>query len=263
MRKIVITNDDSIEARGVKVISEFMRRYGEVITVAPKNPQSAKSASLTMDRPLRLKKLESKPAEKGLCPIRYYHFDGSPADCAKMAINISLEEGALPDLLVSGINHGSNASSAAIYSGTLGAAKEGCVYGIPSIGFSICTHDMECDFTATLHYAEKIIDNFLVTPVRKGIYLNVNVPALPLEQIKGVRMAHQGAGRWEKEFERCIDPRGGEFFWMVGHFTNLEQDLGCNADHLLNDLGYVSIVPHRLDTTDREEMKRLADSWKF
>lgn len=169
----------------------------------------------------------------------------------------------MPDLLVSGINHGSNASAASIYSGTLGATTEGTIYDIPSIGLSINTHDEDPDFTAVLHYSRRLVRRVLDEGLRRGIFLNVNFPNLPLDQIRGIRMARQGMGRWINEFDHRVTLRGKHYFWMVGEFED-EEPLGArDADHHLVDAGYISVVPHRIDTTDYEEMERLSGLWNI
>ena len=262
-REILVTNDDGFRARGVQVLAQMLREYGNVTVVAPYEPQSGKSTSLTLDKPLLIEKLQQEAASGGLGSLRVYSLTGTPADCAKMGINGYLMEGGLPDLLVSGINHGSNASAAAIYSGTLGAATEGALYGIPSVGLSINTHDADPDFEGTLYYSRWILDRVLEDGMRNGIYLNVNFPAIPKDQIRGIRMARQGAGRWVREFDHRITLRGKHYFWMVGDFEDQEAVGTPDADHHLVDSGYVSIVPHRVDTTDYEELERLRENWQL
>ena len=263
--QIFLTNDDGFRSRGLNVLAEMLRDFGDVTVVAPYEPQSGKSASLTLDSPLFVDEVRKEPAtgEKG--SLRIYSMTGTPADCAKLGINFSLHErkGGLPDLLVSGINHGSNASAASVYSGTLGAAAEGAIYGIPSVGLSINTHDPDPDFEGTLYYGRKVIEWVLADGIRRGIYLNVNVPAIPLDQIRGVRMARQGQGRWVREFDHRVTLRGRHYYWMVGDFEDEEPVGAPEADHHLVDSGYVSIVPHRVDTTDYDELERLRDNWKL
>ncbi len=262
-REILVVNDDGYQALGIRVLAQMMREYGNVTVVAPREPQSGRSVSLTLDRPMMIDKIPPEPATRSLGSLRGYTLTGTPADCAKLGINGFLMEGRLPDLLVSGINHGSNASAAAVYSGTLGAAEEGAIYGIPSIGLSINTHDDAPDFEGTLYYGRKIIDWVLSDGIKRGIYLNVNVPAIPKDRIRGVRMARQGAGRWVKEFDHRITLRGKHYFWMVGEFEDQEPIGAPDADHHLVDNGFVAIVPHRVDTTDYEELERLRDNWKL
>ena len=260
-REILVINDDGFRAKGIRVLAQMLREFGNVTVVAPYEAQSGKSASLTLDRPLMIETPEVEPATETLGSLRIYTLTGTPVDCAKLGINGFKNEGHMPDLLVSGINHGSNASAASIYSGTLGAAAEGTVYGIPSVGLSINTHDPDPDFTAVLHYSRRIIRHVLEDGLRQGIYLNVNFPNLPLEQIRGIRSARQGMGRWINEFDHRITLRGKHYFWMVGEFEDEEPVGDPDADHHVVDAGYISIVPHRIDTTDYEEMERLRDLW--
>ena len=156
-----------------------------------------------------------------------------------------------------------NASAASIYSGTLGAATEGTVYGVPSVGLSINTHDPDPDFEGTLYYSRWVLDHVLEDGMRKGVFLNVNFPAIPKDQIRGIRMARQGAGRWIKEFDHRVTLRGKHYFWMVGEFEDQEAVGDPDADHHVVDSGFVSIVPHRVDTTDYEELERLRDNWRL
>ena len=263
MREILVTNDDGFRARGINVLARMLREYGNVTVVAPYEPQSGKSVSLTLDKPLFIERPVQEPGTESLGTLRLYTFSGTPADCAKLGINLYIHEGRLPDLLVSGINHGSNASAASIYSGTLGATVEGALYGIPSVGFSINTHAEDPDFEGILFYGRQILEKVLEDGMRKDIYLNVNFPAIPKDQIRGIRMARQGAGRWVKEFDHRVNLRGRHYFWMVGEFEDEEPVGAPDADHHLVDSGFISIVPHRIDTTDYDEMERLRRLWNF
>ncbi|OFY44027.1 MAG: 5'/3'-nucleotidase SurE [Bacteroidetes bacterium GWF2_40_14] len=254
-KKILITNDDGVKSKGISALIEMMRPYGELTVVAPFEAQSGMSAALTIGKPLRLTELRN---EEGL---KVFACSGTPADCVKMAMNqLFLNE--MPDLLVSGINHGSNASIASLYSGTLGAASEGTVYGIPSIGFSLCTHNPSADFSTAVHFGRKILEQFLKEPVKPNIYLNVNIPAIEIDEVKGIKFSHQGKGQWIKEFEARTDPYGFNYYWMTGEFYNLEPD-EVGSDYNAVEEGYVSIVPHKIDTTDYQELKRLESIWKL
>lgn len=247
--EILITNDDGYRARGIRTLARIMSRFGRVTVVAPEAGQSGKSTALTIDTPLHFR---DTGTEDG---IRYCCVDGTPADCVKMAV-FELFPERLPGLLVSGINHGSNASAAAVYSGTLGACQEGTLYGIPSIGFSLDTHRPDADFSAVESLAPRLVSYFLEHPVPAGTYLNINFPDLPADRIRGIRAARQGAGQWIREFEKRTDPHGRPYYWMSGLFNNLDRS-GTDADHLLVKEGYVTVVPHRLDTTDYETMEAI------
>ncbi|MDD2293789.1 MAG: 5'/3'-nucleotidase SurE [Bacteroidales bacterium] len=263
IREIIVTNDDSYAAEGILVAAQLMREYGNVTIVAPKEPQSGKSASISLDMTMRLTKVSEEEAEGDLHSLAVYTFTGTPVDCVKMAMNMFLERGIMPDLLVSGINHGSNASVASVYSGTLGATAEGTIYGVPSIGLSINTHSMNPDFSGLVYYARKIMDMYFSDKggFREGDYLNINFPDIPMEKIKGIKVAHQGKGQWVREFEKRVDPKGRDYYWMIGTFNDLDED--SRGDHHVVDDGYISIVPHRVDSTDYEEMERLKSVWKL
>lgn len=261
--QILVTNDDGYRARGIHVLAQMLREYGDVTVVAPYEPQSGKSASLTLDKPLFIERPVQEPATDTLGTLRVYTLTGTPSDCGKLGINLFLHEGKLPDMMVSGINHGSNASAASIYSGTLGALVEGALYAIPSVGFSIDTHDDDPDFEGVLFYGRQILDKVIADGLRKGEYLNVNFPAIAKDQIRGIRMARQGAGRWVREFDHRVTLRGKHYFWMVGEFEDEEAVGAPDADHHVVNSDYISIVPHRVDTTDYEEMERLQKLWHF
>ena len=274
-REILVTNDDGFAAPGINIIAELLREYGNVTVVAPKYPQSGKSAAITLDKPLEIDLIREEPAaaavatgsdgsagqpEKG--SLKVYSLTGTPVDCAKLGINIYIHKGTMPDLLISGVNHGSNASAASIYSGTLGAATEGTIYGVPSIGLSIDTHRQDVDFGPLVHYSRILLDKYFENGFIPGVFLNVNFPVLPLEQIKGFKVAHQGHGRWVREFDHRVSPRGRHYFWMVGEFEDHEEGVpGCTGDHALIKEGWISIVPHKVDTTDYEEAERLKKIW--
>ena len=263
-REILAINDDSISASGLMHMVQLFRRYGDVTVVAPKDPQSAKAASLTMDRPLHLQHLRDIAPDGELGGVRIYSVDGTPCDCAKMGVNMFVEEGRMPDLVVSGINHGSNASAAALYSGTLGAAMEATLYGIPAIGLSIDTHDENPDFSGVDAYIDEILERFFENPPAKDVYLNVNFPDISPDQVRGITLASQGRGRWHKEFVRQTSPRGVEMYWMVGEFLNLASaDPDAMDDHNLMHDGWITIVPHTIDTTDYAELDRLSQLWDF
>lgn len=259
MPDILVTNDDSYTSRGIALVAEMLSRYGNVTVVAPKFPQSGKSAALTLDDPMRCNMIGSCTTSHGTSIVTYA-LTGTPADCIKWAANFIYTD-KRPYLIVSGINHGSNTSAASVYSGTLGAAAEGCLYGVPSIGVSIDTHDPNPDFSALEKYLPELIGKFLKNPPPDGIYLNINFPNLPAGKVKGIRMASQGKGRWVKEFNRRTDPKGRDYYWMTGNFEDLEESPA--GDHRLVARGYVSIVPHKVDTTDYGMMEELGRVWEL
>lgn len=255
MRRILITNDDGFNSKGIEVLAQLMEDFGEITVVAPIEVQSGMSTALSIGKPLRFKKISNGNNRE------VYGCSGTPTDCVKMSMN-KIFTNSPPDLLVSGINHGSNTSVAALYSGTLGAAAEGTIYGIPSIAFSLSNFDEDADFSAVTHWGKKIIENFLKHPPQPGTYLNVNFPAVPTNQIKGVRFTHQGKGKWINEFEERIDPYGFHYYWMTGEFADLEPN-DQKGDYNLVKNSYISIVPHTIDSTNWEEKRRLDSLWQF
>lgn len=235
---ILITNDDGIQAKGIQTIARVAAKYGKVVIVAPNGPRSAQSSALTIEVPIY-----AKPVPSDNENITQYAISGTPADCVKLAISQLLEE--KPDLVISGINHGSNASINVIYSGTIGAAIEGALHGIPSIGFSLCDHDSDADFEPSLPYFEQIIAKTLNSEMPKDICLNVNAPKGP---IKGVRACRQAEGRWANDFGKSEAPRPYNYYWLIGDFMFL-QDNDMHADQCAIENGYITVVPLQFDMT--------------
>ena len=253
--QIFITNDDGYRAPGLAALVEIMRHYGEITVVAPEEAQSGMSSALTVKTPIRIRKVSE---EKGLS---IYACSGTPTDCVKLAMCCLFKE-KKPDLLVSGINHGSNASISVIYSGTLGAAAEGTLYGIPSVGFSLTDHSLNADFSACIKYGQKIIDQILQQPFSPHVFLNVNFPAIPESEIKGIRLCRQNKGAWVEEYEKRTDPHGHDYFWLTGEYVNHESDALDTDENVLSE-GYIAIVPHHLDMTEHNELERLRKEWSL
>jgi len=244
---ILVTNDDGIDAKGINVLAELMTELGEVIVFAPAFPQSGQSNALTVTAPIRFQKVEKKEN------IARYSCTGTPTDCVKLALNEILQ-GRKPDLLVSGINHGSNGAINVIYSGTMGAAFEGCASGIPSVGFSIDDHSLSADFENFKPFVLKIAKMVLENGLPERVCLNVNAP---VGEIKGMKVARQCRGFWTKEFEKRQDPRGiGDYFWLTGYFHNQEPE-ATDTDEWAVKNGYISIVPTRVDMTDYESLQNF------
>ncbi len=257
MLEILVTNDDSYTSKGIDVVAHILSKYGNVTVVAPMYPQSGKSAALTLDAPLRCSKIGTYDTVYNTS-VTTYALTGTPADCVKWAANFVYTD-TRPTLIVSGINHGANTSAASVYSGTLGAAAEGCLYGVTSVGVSIDTHDPDPDFSALKKYLPEIFEKCIGDPPCEGIYLNINFPNLPTEKVCGIKMASQGKGRWVKEFNQRTDPKGKDYFWMTGNFEDLEE---CDTgDHRVVAQGYVAIVPHKVDNTDYNAMIELGEKW--
>lgn len=270
--KILISNDDGYKARGLKVLADLMASFGEVTVVAPKFHQSAMSMSVS----LGIKRLAHKALpEYG--PGNWHYFDATPASCIKFGLEYMYEK-RNPDLVICGINHGSNASAAANYSATLGAAEEGALNGCRAIGVSLCNYRPDADFSVVERYLPEIIrfllDNWPENSF--GLLYNINFPDIPADQIKGVCITRQGRGHWEREFQEWDINRllkyeatgfhfdgnlapldeGEDAYMMIGEFIDDEPG-DVDADHARLEAGWITITPNNLDRTDFEEFKRL------
>ncbi|TVR80392.1 MAG: 5'/3'-nucleotidase SurE [Saprospirales bacterium] len=238
---ILVTNDDGMFAPGIKNLIQVAKDLGDIVVVAPDSPQSAKGHAVTMSLPLRLNKVEAFGPE-----IEAYECSGTPVDCVKLAKHVLLKERSI-DLCLSGINHGSNASVNIIYSGTMSAAMEASIEGIPSIGFSLLDYSFEADFSASVHYARIITKFVLEHGISNCNLLNVNIPRLPLGDIKGIKVCRQAEGRWIEEFTEGLDPRSQKYYWLTGNFV--VDDNGEDTDIHALENGYVSVVPSWHDLT--------------
>lgn len=234
---ILITNDDGYRAKGIAQLTEIMQSFGEVVVVAPDSPRSAQSSALTTQIPLRATKHQVSDN------LTYYLCNGTPVDCIKLAVNKLVPR--KPDLIVSGINHGSNAGISVVYSGTMGAAIEGCICHIPSVGFSLCDHSPNADFQHTIKYIKQIVRDVLNHGLPNGVCLNVNFPT---GEIKGIEVASQTDGRWVKEFQESTDGIGSPVYWITGHFENREPD-NKQSDEWLLAHQFASVVPVKVDMT--------------
>jgi 5'-nucleotidase len=249
---ILITNDDGLEAKGIRSLTEAVASLGKIVVVAPKDPQSGMSQAITVKHPLRIKKAQLNGTER-------YAINGTPTDCVKLAINRLLPE--KPDLLVSGINHGSNSSTSVLYSGTLGAALEGCINGIPSIGFSLMSWDADADFATAKIYATRIAQKVLENGLPKYTCLNVNIPAIPANEIKGIRVCRQTIGYWQEEFEKRTDPGGNDYYWLTGKYFNTEPDDKDTDEWALKN-NYIAVVPIRIDLTSYSTIE-IIKNWNL
>ena len=239
---ILVTNDDGIFAPGIKNLIKAAQKHGEVIVVAPDSPQSAKGHAITLMEPLRVNRVNSFGDD-----VETYTCTGTPVDCVKLAKNVLLKDRQLA-LCISGINHGSNASINIIYSGTMSAAMEAAIEGIPSIGFSLLDFSFEADFGPTVHYADKIIGHVLQHGIMEGNLLNINIPKLPLSEIKGIKVCRQGGGTWKEDYRAAVDPRGNTYYWLTGEFNGEDDNKETDLWALKN--GYISIVPSSHDLTN-------------
>ena len=236
---ILVVNDDGITAPGIKALITVAKQFGDVIAVAPDKPQSGMGHAITLDSTLHVVKTEVEG-------ITAYACSGTPVDCVKIAVNKLLPR--KPNLIVSGINHGSNSSINVIYSGTMSAALEGSLEGIPSVGFSLQNHSIDADFSAAKKYTHQIINQILNNSFPKGMCLNVNIPNLKEELINGVKVCRQAKGNWQEKYDERQDPMGRTYYWLTGKF--IIDDNGTDTDEWALNNSYVSIVPVQADITD-------------
>lgn len=250
---ILVTNDDGITAPGLRALIEVMSQLGDVIVVAPDKPQSAMGHAITINNTLYLNKMTSDEAA-----IQEYSCSGTPVDCVKMATCEILKR--KPDLCVSGINHGSNSSINIIYSGTMSAAVEAAIEGIPSIGFSLQDFSWDADFDQVKPFVKKITSQVIEHGLPEGVLLNVNFPKLPYDEIKGIKVCRQAKAMWLEKFDKRTSPMGKDYYWLTGEFVN--QDQGEDTDEWALDNGYVSMVPVQFDMTAHHAMQVL-NTWKL
>ncbi len=249
---ILVSNDDGITSKGIRVLVETMKKLGDVIVVAPDGPQSGMGHAITIGNTLRL---EENDMFQG---VSAYECSGTPADCVKIAKHFVLKD-RKPDLVVSGINHGANTSISVLYSGTMSAAIEGALEGMPAIGFSLCDYSHEADFSHTEQYVEKITKMVLEKGLTKGVALNVNIPPKRNESIKGIKICRQANAKWQEDFDQRHDPYGRRYFWLAGNFINL--DKGEDNDEWAIANNYVSVVPCQYDLTAHHAISILNDEW--
>lgn len=250
--KILVSNDDGLYAPGVKHLAEIASKYGEVLVCAPDKPRSAMSSAMTLGEPLRLKK-RSIFGEN----IEAYTCSGTPTDCVKLALNKLCDE--KPDLVLSGINHGSNSSINVVYSGTMAAALEGAMANINSIGFSFLNGDHAADFAPCLEWVPKVIEMALQYGFPPSRLLNVNVPDLKASEIEGVKICRQANARWKEDYDERVDPFGETYYWLRGEFVNFDKRPTTDLSAL--ESGYVSVVPVNFELTPQKSLDFLNDNW--
>lgn len=237
---ILVTNDDGVFSPGIKHLVSIAKTFGDVIVVAPDKPQSGMGHAITINSTLRLEKTNFHGVQTELA------CSGTPVDCVKMAVNSILKK--RPDLVLSGINHGSNSSINVIYSGTMSAAIEGALEGAPSIGFSLCDYAMEADFTAATKFIKQIIEYALRNKMPKGVCYNVNIPKLREDDINGIKFVRQAKANWVERFDERKDPYGRSYYWLTGEFVNFEPEANDTDEWALAN-GYISVVPTQADLT--------------
>ena len=247
----MVSNDDGIDAPGIYALVCELKKIGDVTVVAPDKQRSAVGHAITMNYPLRVSKFFKNNEFFG------YAVEGTPADCAKLAIRSLLE--VRPDILVSGINHGSNTAINIIYSGTVSAATEGTILGIPSIAVSLATWD-DPDFTYAAKFSRKLTEFVSMKGLPEATLLNVNVPSAREKDIRGVMVTRQGKTRWDDKFELRRDPNNKEYYWLAGKLDIIDHAADTDEIAVLNN--YVSITPIHYDLTDYATLKKI-QQWKL
>ena len=251
---ILITNDDGITAPGIRNLVEAVKDLGKVVVVAPDKAQSGMGHAITIGHPLRMTKMDL------FGEIEAWQTSGTPVDCVKLAVDKILH--GKPDLCLSGINHGANHSINVIYSGTMSAAMEASIESIPSIGFSLLDYSYEADFSAARHYVKKIVSSLLLQKkLDKHLLLNVNIPSVDVELIKGIKICRQAYAKYEEDFEERKDPHGKKYYWLTGEFLNFDKGKDTDVWALKNN--YVSVVPVQFDLTNYKLKSQLEKTWKI
>lgn len=249
---ILVTNDDGIFAPGIRKLISIAREIGEVLVVAPDQPRSGESHAVSVQKPLQIKLLHE---EEG---YREYSCSGTPVDAVKFGELVILKH--MPDIVISGINHGSNASVNVVYSGTMAAAIEAAIDGIPSIGFSLTDYAADADFSAVDEYVKLIIQDVLQNGLEKGTCLNVNIPAIPKEKIKGIKICKQARGKWKEFLELRETEAHGKHYWLTGVFE--DGDLRPDTDSWALAHNYIAVVPIHFDLTAHHTLTDLQKRFK-
>lgn len=236
---ILVTNDDGIHAKGIAELVDAVKSFGNIIVISAHRSFSGMSHAITVNEPLHMK-------DKGISNhVHYYETNGTPVDCIKLALHTILDN--KPDYIVSGINHGSNSSSSVHYSGTMGAAREGSINGIPSMGFSLLSYDADADFTESKRVVKHVLSQVIKNGIKPDTYLNVNIPNS--KQILGIKDCRQANGKWQEKFIEREDPRGSKYYWLTGYYKNLEPEATDTDEYFLAN-NYASVVPCSTDVTD-------------
>lgn len=247
---ILISNDDGVNAKGIRELIETLRDVAELVVMAPDGPRSGAACAITSEYPVRPTLLVE---EEGL---KIYRCNGMPVDCVKLAMYML---GKRPDLVIGGINHGDNSSVNVHYSGTMGVVLEGCIKGIPSIGFSLCDHAADADFQPMLPFVRRIVVETLEKGLPRGVCLNVNAPSA--KSYHGVRVCRQAKGDWSNEWECCQHPRGGEYYWLTGRYDT-EEPQSEDTDYWALKHGFIAITPIQVDMTAYAVMDEL-NNWNL
>jgi 5'-nucleotidase len=249
---ILITNDDGVTAPGIQNLVEAVKHLGKIVVVAPDKPQSGMGHAITIGQPLRLHKLHT------VDNVETWSCTGTPVDCVKLAVDKVLHR--KPDICLSGINHGANHSINVIYSGTMSAAVEAAIESIPSVGFSLLDYRIDADFTGARNYVRIIVEKMLATKLDKHTVLNVNIPAVAPELLKGFKICKQAYAKYEEDFIERNDPHGRHYYWLTGEFVNFDKGKDTDVWALANN--YVSVVPVQFDLTNYVLKSKLEKLWK-
>ncbi|HEY1021914.1 MAG TPA: 5'/3'-nucleotidase SurE [Flavisolibacter sp.] len=248
---ILVTNDDGINAPGIRNLVEAVRGLGKIVVVAPDKPQSGMGHAITIGVPLRLHRVHLFEG------IESYQCTGTPVDCVKLAVDKVLHQ--KPDICISGINHGANHSINVIYSGTMSAAVEAAIESIPSIGFSLLDFALEADFSAARKYARILVEQLLKNKPDKHCVLNVNFPIASPDEIKGIKICRQAYAKYEEDFLERLDPHGRKYYWLTGEFVNFDEGTDTDVWALANN--YVSVVPVQFDLTNYKLKQQIENNW--
>ena len=247
---ILVTNDDGYRSKGINALIETAKAYGDVIVVAPNNSKSGQSHAITVKEFLRLNLVSEQEG------VTMYRSSGTPVDCVKLAHQqLKIK----PDILLSGINHGTNSSVSVHYSGTMGAVKEGCLYGTPSVGFSLDDFSADADFANTVEVIKRVVPKVLKNKLPKWTCLNVNVPNV--EKLEGIKVCRQAHGVWKEDFDKRVDPHGQNYYWLTGAYELIDT-ISEDTDEWALRRGYASIVPTTVDTTSYHVLDEI-NEWKI
>jgi 5'-nucleotidase len=250
---ILITNDDGVTAPGIRNLAEAVKDLGKIVVVAPDKPQSGMGHAITIGQPLRLHPVQFMDG------VEAYGCSGTPVDCVKLAVDKVLHR--KPDICLSGINHGANHSINVIYSGTMSAAVEAAIESIPSIGFSLLDYSLEADFTAARKCVRLLTEKMLKLPLDKHMILNVNIPSVADELIKGIKICRQAYAKYDEDFIERNDPHNRKYYWLTGEFKNM--DKGRDTDVWALENNYISVVPVQFDLTNYVLKTKLEKKWKL
>lgn len=249
---ILVTNDDGISSKGILSLYEAVKEFGDIVIIAPNSAQSGMGHAITINEPLRLH------ISNIFGDTLAYGCTGTPVDCVKIGVYEVLH--CKPDLIVSGINHGTNISSNVLYSGTMSAAVEGAMEGIPSVGFSLCNFDSDADFTASKVVVKNVVEHILKNGIMDRTCLNVNIPNVPIGELKGIKICRQAHAYWEDRFDKREDQFGKPYYWLTGEF--LGQDKLEDTDLFWIEKGHPTIVPTQFDMTAYKAIKEL-ENWNL